>query len=491
MISFLLLIQLSFFFVLAWQLWQQGIYVYFAFWILSVILSFAILNRSFNPAYKMSWLFLVLVVPFAGAIFYLMFGRLRLSRKRAQRIRKLYIDTSRELEKNLHAVTIDDEDALKTARYITHVTGMQPWDNTITKYLSPGEDFFSCLIEELKKAEKFIFMEYFIVRNGYMFDTILEILEEKVNQGVDVRIIYDDLGCMRKVRYNFKSELIHKGIKVINFNPFRPRLSMIINYRDHRKMTVIDGNVGFTGGINLSDEYINKVEYYGYWKDSSIMLKGDAVWNLTFMFLQIWQFSSGSSFEYDRYRPTLSHSTTGVVQPFGDGPMDDQQSIETVYINIISQAKKYVYISTPYLILDNEIATALKTAALSRIDVRICMPHIPDKKMVFYISQSYYPELIAAGVKIYEYIPGFLHAKSIVADDRVAMIGTANLDYRSLYLHFEVSCFLYNTSSIADIVSDIQECVKASKQVTIDDCKKRSFFKKIIVGILRVFAPMI
>lgn len=491
LISFMLLLQFLLVFVVAWQISQFGIYIYIAFNMLSYIFAFSIINRSFNPAYKLSWLLVVLLIPFAGAFLYLLFGRLRLSKRRMKRMNDLYNQLASELRTQNHEIKIDDPEFKKISDYVTNVSGMQVCDNTITKLLTPGEEKFKALVEELKKAEKFIFLEYFIIGEGFMWDSIVEILIEKVKLGVEVRIIYDDFGCINRIGHNFKKKLKNSGIKFVNFNPFRPRLSMVINYRDHRKIAVIDGNVGFTGGINLADEYINKINPFGYWKDASIMLKGDAVWNLTFLFLQMWQVTTNETFIYDNYRPTVSYMTAGYVQPFGDGPLDSHQIIEMVYLQMINNAKKYIYITTPYLILDNEIVTALKMCAFSGVDVRIIVPHIPDKRLVFAVTQSYYRNLIASGVKIYEYLPGFIHSKTVVSDDVIAMIGTANLDYRSLYLHYEVSCLLYNTSTIIDIKEDIKKSIDVSHQVTYEECKKIKWYKKILVAFLRAFAPMI
>ena len=489
-ISFLLLLQLLFFFYVAWELGRRGIYFYFFFNILGVIFAVSILNRSFNPAYKISWLLVVLIIPFAGPIFYLLFGKRYFSKKKIEKMRQLHLDTLNQFKKNYREYEMDNPFIKKLSHYITRVTGMSGWEETDSKLLTPGEEFFEVLLEELHKAEKYIFLEYFILEEGYMWNKILGILEEKVKQGLDVRLLYDDFGNINRVGYNFKREMIKKGIKTINFNPYRPRLSMFINYRDHRKITVIDGNVGFVGGINLADEYINKKVKFGYWKDASIILKGSAVWNLTFLFLEMWQSSSEEVFDYEKYYPTKTYPTNGFVQPFGDGPIDNHQSIEMAYMHIINNAKNYVYITTPYLIIDNEISTALRLAALSGVDVRIMMPHIPDKKVIYMISQSYYPELMKAGVKIYEYLPGFLHSKMIVADDEVALIGTANLDFRSFYLHFEVSCLLYKTSSVLEMREDAIECLEEAKVVTKEDIQKISIFKKLLVAVLRAFSPL-
>lgn len=489
-ITLLLLVQLSFIIFIAFRLWQYGLIIYIIFNILSVLASLSILNRSFNPAYKISWIMLVLSIPIAGFIFYLLFGNLKLSKNKKTRLLRLQKELKEELDKIYHDVLVPNDDIKKITKYISNITGMKVWNNTETTFLPSGEDFHKSLLEELSKAEKFIFMEYFIIREGEMWDSIKEILIEKANQGVDVRLIYDDFACVDKVGYRFKRDLVKQGIKVINFNPYRPRLTMVINYRDHRKITVIDGNVGYIGGVNLADEYINRVKRFGYWKDASLVMKGEAVWNLTLLFMQMWQYSSKDKFDYNLYRPTKLYPTNGIVQPFGDGPLDDQQTIEMCYINIISNATKYVYITTPYLVLDNELATSLKTAAQCGIDVRIMMPHIPDKKLVFMISRSYYEDLIEAGVKIYEFLPGFLHSKYIVADDKISIIGTANLDYRSFYLHFEVGALLYDTNSVYDIKTDFDKMLEVSHQVKIDECKV-NWFKRAFISFLRVFSPMI
>lgn len=488
-ISFLLLLQLSLFFLVAWALGQQGIYIYALFTALSIIFAISILNRSFNPAYKISWLLVVFLIPFAGPFFYLMFGKRYFSKKRIKKLIKLRQDTLHQLKRNYRDIDFGNSDVNKISHYITSVTGLPAWENTDSQLLTPGEKFFEVFLEELKQAEKFIFLEYFILEDGYMWQAIKEILIKKVQEGVEVRLLYDDFANVNRISSAFKKDLIKQGIHVINFNPYRPRLSMVINYRDHRKITVIDGNVAFVGGINIADEYINKIERFGYWKDAAIMLRGDAVWNLTFLFLEMWQSSSTETFDYDRYYPTKIYPTNGYVQPFGDGPQDNHQSTEMVYMQIINNAKRYVYITTPYLIIDNEIATALKLAALSGVDVRIMMPHIPDKKVVYLISQSYYPELIRAGVKIYEYLPGFMHSKMIISDDEVAMIGTANLDYRSFYLHFEVSCFLYQTTSVIEMREDALQCLEEAKLVKLENLKT-SIFRTVFVAILRAFSPM-
>ena len=377
--------------------------------------------------------------------------------------------------------------------YIKNVARFPMHKNTETKNYSSGEENYADLLKELKKAKKYIFMEYFIIEEGKMWDSILEILEEKASEGVDVRLIYDDMGCISLLPYGYDKTLEKKGIKCIAFNPFKPLVSLVMNNRDHRKITVIDGHTGFTGGINLADEYINEKERFGYWKDTGIMLKGAAVWNLTIMFLEMWNSSRKTDTNYSIYKPEINQTETivndGYVQPYGDSPLDGEVVGENVYMNIINSAKEYVYIYTPYLIIDNEMMTALCLAAKKGVDVRIVTPGIPDKKVVFKLTRSYYRQLIEAGVRIYEYTPGFIHAKVFLSDDKIATVGTINMDYRSLYLHFECGVYLYKTKSITSIKEDVFDTLEQSKEFTKEDLKNGRRFE-LWQAILRVFAPL-
>ena len=356
---------------------------------------------------------------------------------------------------------------------------------------------FQFLSEELSQAKKYIFIEYFIINDGVMWRTILDILEKKAAEGVDVRLIYDGFGCLTTLPYKYDEEIRKKGIKCVIFNPFRPFLNIIQNNRDHRKLCIIDGWVGFTGGVNLADEYINQRERFGHWKDTAVMLKGEAVWNMTIMFLHMWDviLRSREPVDYTKYLPHAIHKEefegSGFIQPFSDTPLDHEIVGENVYMNIINRAKHYVYICTPYLIIDNEMMTSLCLAAKSGIDVRIMTPGIPDKKMVFLLTQSYYQQLIEAGVKIYEYQPGFLHAKSFVCDDEVAVVGTINLDYRSLYLHFEDGVWMYKNDAIADIKRDFLDTLEYCNPVGVEFCTGRKLPVRIMQNILRLFAPML
>ena len=349
------------------------------------------------------------------------------------------------------------------------------------------------MVEELKKAKHYIFLEYFIIQEGKMWNTILDILRQKAAEGVDVRVIYDDMGCIMILPTGYDRTLEQMGIKCRIFNPFVPILSSRFNTRDHRKICVIDGNVGFTGGINLADEYINAYEKHGHWKDTSILLKGEAVFNLTVMFLSMWDYldSTTGKTDYSRYYPTVwDENAKGYVQPFADNPLDDEAVGETVYLNLINKAKRYVYITTPYLILSSEMLTALTSAAKCGVDVRIITPHIPDKWYVHAVSRSHYQPLIEAGVKIYEYTPGFIHAKTFVVDDDYAVVGTIHLDYRSLYLHFECAVWMYQTPSVAQVRDDFFKTQQISQEITLEECRSLSFPRRLGRSVLRVFAPL-
>lgn len=376
-------------------------------------------------------------------------------------------------------------------KYISEYAGYPIYKNNRVEYFESGERAFETITKELKKAKKFIFLEYFIIADGEMWQEILKILEEKASQGVDVRLIYDDIGCVGTLPKNYDKYLESKGIKCICFNRLKLILSVVMNNRDHRKIMVIDGNVSFSGGINLADEYINKKSRCGYWKDNAIMIKGEATWNFTLMFLEIWNAYRNESRDYNEFKPVLKEKcdNIGYVCPYGENPIDNEIVGENIYLNIINQAKRYVYIFTPYLIIDNEMISALTLASKRGVDVKIVTPGIPDKKIVFYLTRSYYEMLIENGVKIYEYTPGFIHGKVFLCDDEIATVGSLNLDYRSLYLHFECGVYLYNTNCICDIKKDLLNSINVSNKVEKEDCKS-GIFKALFQAILRIFAPL-
>ena len=493
--ALLIVLQALLLFGFIWKLDNYFVYFYAGSVLLSLLITLGIINSKSNPAYKIAWLIPILLFPVFGGLVYLLFGSDRTGRylrKKLQGIGTEMDNVIGEAHRRSGAEQLPP-DAANQSRYISHCAYCPPYQNTTTEYLPLGEVKFERMVEELKKAKHYIFLEYFIIQEGKMWNTILDILRQKAAEGVDVRVIYDDMGCIMILPTGYDKTLEQMGIKCRIFNPFVPILSSRFNTRDHRKICVIDGNVGFTGGINLADEYINAYEKHGHWKDTSILLKGEAVFNLTVMFLSMWDYLDGTTgkTDYSRYYPTVwDENAKGYVQPFADNPLDDEAVGETVYLNLINKAKRYVYITTPYLILSSEMFTALTSAAKCGVDVRIITPHIPDKWYVHAVSRSHYQPLIEAGVKIYEYTPGFIHAKTFVVDDDYAVVGTINLDYRSLYLHFECAVWMYQTPSVAQVRDDFFKTQQISQEITLEECRSLSFPRRLGRSVLRVFAPL-
>ena len=493
--ALLIVLQALLLFGFIWKLDNYFVYFYAGSVLLSLLITLGIINSKSNPAYKIAWLIPILLFPVFGGLIYLLFGSDRTGRylrKKLQGIGTEMDNVIGEAHRRSGAEQLPP-DAANQSRYISHCAYCPPYQNTTTEYLPLGEVKFERMVEELKKAKHYIFLEYFIIQEGKMWNTILDILRQKAAEGVDVRVIYDDMGCIMILPTGYDRTLEQMGIKCRIFNPFVPILSSRFNTRDHRKICVIDGNVGFTGGINLADEYINAYEKHGHWKDTSILLKGEAVFNLTVMFLSMWDYLDGTTgkTDYSRYYPTVwDENAKGYVQPFADNPLDDEAVGETVYLNLINKAKRYVYITTPYLILSTEMLTALTSAAKCGVDVRIITPHVPDKWYVHAVSRSHYQTLIEAGVKIYEYTPGFIHAKTFVVDDDYAVVGTINLDYRSLYLHFECAVWMYQTPSVAQVRDDFFKTQQISQEITLEECRSLSFPRRLGRSVLRVFAPL-
>ncbi len=492
--SFILQIGVISFFLLKYS--ESFFDFYLASLTLSIIIVFIIINNKSNPSYKIAWIVPVMIFPIFGGLFYLLYGGNKLSTREKLKMVIQNIEMTNSLKQDDEIIKkIGDKSiyAKNQSEYILNYAKCPVYNNTETTYFKIGEEKFEALLRELKKAEKFIFLEYFIIQEGKMFNSILEILEEKAKQGVDVRLIYDDVGCIVTLPHNYKNTLEVKGIKCRVFNPIKPFFTRRLNNRDHRKIVVIDGDVGFTGGINLADEYINEYEKHGYWKDAGIMLKGDAVWNLTVMFLSMWDYIDNKEEDYIKFKPSKNkyYNSKGYVQPFDDSPLINEPIGETVYLNLINKAKDYIYINTPYLIIDNEMATALKIAAKSGVDIKIVTPYIPDKKFVHAVTKSYYESFIKDGIEIYEFTPGFMHAKTFVVDDEYGVVGSINLDFRSLYLHYECGVWLYKTDSIKSMKDDYLETLKRCHKVTMEECKNTSSIRKVLRLIIRMFAPLL
>lgn len=455
-----------------------------------------LLNSSLDPTAQITWLVVILVMPVFGALLYLYtrsdFGHRALrelvrasTEQNRRRIKQDPAVMQRLEEENPHAAAL--------VRYMRR-SGCHPaYDRTEVTYFPLGEDKWARLLEELQRAENFIFLEYFIIDEGLMWGRMLEILARKAKEGVEVRLLYDGTNEFSTLPHDYPERLSKLGIQCRMFAPLTPFLSTYYNYRDHRKILVIDGHTAFNGGINLADEYINRRAKYGHWKDTAVMLKGEAVRSFTLMFLQMWHLLDKEA-EYDRYlaAPALAPAHAGgFVIPYGDCPVDEDKVGERVYLDILNHARHYVHIMTPYLILDSEMENALIYAAERGVDVRIIMPGIPDKEMAYALAKTYYPALMAAGVRIYEYTPGFVHAKVFTCDDDTAVVGTINLDYRSLYHHFECATYLYKVECIAKIEADFQQTLARCARVSMETLKKEPLRRKIMGPALKVIAPLL
>ncbi len=480
-----------------WHFNVNFVYFYIFSYLLGILVSLYIINGSTNPGYKIAWIMVILVFPVIGIFIYALFGGVQLSKREKKKMKEIYVHQQKNLSQDemvKDELKYENLTAYNQAMYITKYSLSPICKKTETEYFTIGEDYYERLLKELKGAKRYIFMEFFIVSSGKMWNSILEVLKEKVEEGVEVRFMYDDLGCIMCLPNHYYKTLESYGIKACTFNRFVPILRSKFNNRDHRKIVIIDGYIAFTGGINLADEYINEISRFGHWKDNGIMIKGDAVWNMTIMFMSMWDFVRGSKYSYRNYRPLSADleniKSDGFVIPYCDNPWDHEATGETIYLNLINKANKYVYITTPYLIIDNEMMTALCVAAKSGIDVRIITPSIPDKKMINEVTKAYYDELIKSGVKIYEYLPGFIHAKTFIVDDEYATVGTVNLDYRSLYLHFENGVWLYKSGTIKKIKKDYMETLEKSNEVCLDKKKKESRLQALKRKILMAFAPL-
>ena len=459
---------------------------------LSVLAAAWIVGSRSNPGYQIGWLIIVLgLMPF-GSLAYLLLGGNHLSAFNQRRLRTM----ERKIRKNLggecgrsaYLGELMGEDAACMARYLEQTTHCPVYGNTHTKYYPLGDNCYDDILAALRGAERYIFIEYFIIEEGKLWNSILDILKEKVQRGVEVRVIYDDIGSMATLPSDYPARLEKMGVQCRVFNRFVPVVSLRQNNRD----MIVDGRVAFTGGINMADEYINVKPRFGHWKDSAIRLEGDAVWSMTVSFLSMWDFTHSEEEHFTPFRPLPARGgTVGYVQPYHDCPWDREPVGQTVYLSLIYRAKRYVYITTPYLVIDYSLTVALTTAAKSGVDVRIITPHIPDKKTVFEMTRSYYEELVEAGVKIFEYEPGFIHSKNFVVDDLWATVGTVNLDYRSMFLHFENGVLLYGTPSVADIRNDFLDTQTKSLPVTLADCRAISLPHRLLRDLLRLFAPLL
>lgn len=511
--SALVLVQIAIFIILVLIFSDYSPLFYTVNILISITAAIYLVNSSTQVNYKFSWILLISIAPIFGGIFFLLFGLHPKSRgmqkqfieihESSERAFSMAKDSDRAIPANVHAAA--------QATFLQETTAYPSYLNTRSHYMPTGEEQFEVMLEAIRQAQRFVFLEYFIISDGEMWRSLFELLKIKVQEGVEVKLLYDDLGAIRFLPYQFRESLEDAGIEVIAYNPFKPVMTLRFNNRDHRKMMIVDGYIAMTGGINIADEYINRKVRFGHWKDTGIILAGPAVWNFTVMFLTVWNALSENPVDLYSYAPhrwavdtsrlsesrggeiilnLLTADSRGHVLPFDDTPFDGEHQAAAAYRNIINRATSSIDICTPYLVIDDEMINAITGAAQSGVRVRIITPHIPDKPYVHATTRSYYLHLIEKGVEIYEYTPGFIHAKSIVVDEECAIIGTVNFDYRSLYLHLENAVWMYGTSSIPEMVLDFQQTLNLSQRITLEDAKNVKWPVRILRRVLRVFAPL-
>ncbi len=471
---------------------EQRVWIYSAAELLAVITALSIINKRGNPSYKIMWIIFILLVPLFGVLAYLLWGGGRVMphiNRRMKRCINRYSAFLPNDDKTVSHLNYSDMIHSRQAEYIRREADAPVYDESESEFFAPGEKLMPRLLEELRRAEKYIFIEFFILAESSMWDEIFDILKEKAESGVEIKIIYDDFGSIKYQTKNFAKNLRRHGIEVSRFNPITPSINIFMNNRDHRKIIVIDGKVAFTGGINIADEYINRLERFGYWMDSAILVRGKAVKSFLAMFCTMWEFTTLKSIDFLAHTADFETENDGFYIPYCDDPLNYKNPAAGIYMQILNNAQRYVYIATPYLILDNNMINALCLAAKSGVDVRISTPSIPDKWYVHPVTQYYYSELMESGVKIYEYTPGFIHSKMFLSDDKVATVGTINMDYRSLYLHFECGLWMCSTKSIGAIKQNFTDIFSESQEINPDEWKKRPLLMKLKQAVLHLFAP--
>ena len=498
-VSVLILLQLIFLAALIVYFYDYYLYYYTVITVIGLLVCLYIINTEANPSYKIAWITVVLGLHLFGLLLYVVFHdgtRMGFTKRRMLAITEGLGTQLDGGDACLQAIETENRDASVQSSYIARYAACPPYSNSACAYFSSGEEMFERMFLELEKAERYIFLEFFIIKPGRIFDRLSEILMRKAKDGVDVRVLYDDVGCIRHLSAKMLFDLASKGIKIKNFNPYVPVLSALLNNRDHRKIVSIDGMVAFTGGVNVGDEYANVDPPFGHWKDAAIMVQGEAAWSFTVMFLSSWNYLAARKkndlSDYSSYKPEyeMQSGINGYIQPYTDSPLDFENVSKTVYLNMINRAQKYVYISSPYLALDNELITAICNAAKSGVDIRLILPGIPDKRIVNQVTKSYYEIFTKYGVKIYEYTPGFNHAKIFICDDTFATVGSVNLDFRSLYLSFECGVWLYRSPEIPRMLEDYRSMLQASQEITYEMARRIKLPVRIFRALLRFFSPL-
>ncbi len=454
-----------------------------------------VVNREEEPSFKIAWIIAILGLPVVGVPLYMIFGNRKMPKKLVEDTTQASLKMQALMTPDiavLNDLPASQEDIKEVFRYGITRCGFPVWRNSRSRYFSSGEEWKPVFLEELKKAEYFIFMEYFIIIEGNLWNEVSAILKEKAGKGLHVVLIYDDFGCVTLPRV-YLNDLREAGVEVYTFNRIRPALAAQMNNRDHRKLVIIDNRTAFTGGVNLADEYVNEIARFGYWKDSAVMIQGEAVWSMTVMFMGMYSYVLGNKAEinFAAYKlPCGKENDGGWYQPWSDTPTDSENVALNMHLNMIGHARRYLYIDTPYLILNEAMKSTLRLAAKNGVDVRILVPKIPDKFFTNQITKSYYLTLLQAGVRIYEYTPGFVHAKNFVSDDRIAIVGTANTDFRSYYLHFEDGILMHGTPEVIRIREDFEKSIAQAEEITEEAARNVNIVLRLLRAILAIMRQM-
>lgn len=499
--ALLILLELLLISLWIFGIWESSLYTLIAGLLLNLLASVNLITKDTNPEYKIPWLLILITLPLLGTLLYGLFYSRPMRKKEA----KLMMDVYNEINKSNGEERYDEvfsslkkENPLVAGKALSILNDdafSRIYRNSSCLYLPGGEEYYSTLLSRLKNAKKFIFLEYFIIGEGVMWDGIHDLLVKKAKSGVEVRVMYDDFGCMKTLPRGFEYRLRKEGISCLRFNKISPSLSTVHNNRNHRKISVIDGKCAFTGGVNIADEYINKKTRFGYWKDGGVLIEGSAVEGLLTQFLCDWALVTGKMTEFSSYLSCVKkckNCDTGYYIPFGSGPKPtyERQVGKRVFLNVINQAQRYVFISTPYLIIDYELTEALRGAALRGVDVRIVTPSVPDKKIIKIMTKSSYPYLMECGVRIYEYTPGFIHEKLLISDGEIAVIGTINLDYRSLVHHYENAVWIYSSPEISQMHREFLQTVSMSKEKNEREARL-TLLERFVRNLVKIFAPLL
>lgn len=492
-VALLMLLQLVTLVATLWRLSQYSAYINAALLVISVLVVIRVVSSHSNPSFQLAWVILILGLPIFGGLFYLFIYSQQHSRRYLRQLEQQWRWLSVKLPDDSKAgadwLAQFPQDA-RPLHYLRQL-GYRPCGNTCSRYLSPGEVWSERMLEELRRAQQYIYLEFFILEEGQFWQDLLSVLRERAAAGVEIRLLYDGLGAVNLPR-SFPRQMEDMGIHCKVFNPFRPFLTAVQNNRDHRKICVIDGRVAYTGGANLSDEYINATHPYGHWKDAMIEVRGDAAMTFAAMFLSMWQLTEPTGSAPPEFLPQnpVAAEAADLTLPFCDNPLSDRRVGEAIYLHAIRSAREYLHICTPYLILDHTMTRDLEMAAQSGVDVCIVIPSVADHWYAYAVAKAFCARLLAAGVKIYTYTPGFIHSKTFVWDDAGAVVGSVNLDFRSLYTHFEAGVWLRGGNTVAEVEQDFQAILGVSAPMKPEDCKPKSLLKKLGYGLLRLFAPL-